>query len=240
MKEFDDEQFQLFENFQLFKHLQYPKKYTHKYAFKGKAYFTAILNLAFPSRKKANKPRNDDFVTVKITGDTKSHKKEDSDNEEPLIPSQPTDSILRQTNEETLETKSQQSQQSQSQQSQSQQSQSQQSHSQQSHSQQSHSQQSHTTEMNELTELTQLTETHLDVHKNNHNELNDLNELNEVSIPTDNLEEMSMDIESNGFYEIYEILDEKIKDNIIQNLQKLFNKKKMKINMDLMDIFDEE
>ena len=67
-----------------------------------------------------------------------------------------------------------------------------------------------------------------------------MNELNEVSIPTDNLEEMSMDIESNGFYEIYEILDEKIKDNIIQNLQKLFNKKKIKINMDLMDIFDEE
>jgi hypothetical protein len=65
-------------------------------------------------------------------------------------------------------------------------------------------------------------------------------ELNEVSIPTDDLEEMSMDIESNGFYEIYELLDEKIKDNIIQNLQKLFNKKKIKINMDLTDIFDEE
>ena len=65
-------------------------------------------------------------------------------------------------------------------------------------------------------------------------------ELNEVSIPTDNLEEMNMDIESNGFYEIYELLDEKIKDNIIQNLQKLFNKKKIKLNMDLTDIFDEE
>jgi endonuclease III-like uncharacterized protein len=65
-------------------------------------------------------------------------------------------------------------------------------------------------------------------------------ELNEVSIPTDDLEEMSMDIESNGFYEIYELLDEKIKDNIIQNLQKLFNKKKIKLNMDLTDIFDEE
>ena len=73
----------------------------------------------------------------------------------------------------------------------------------------------------------------------NNNQKNQ-DELDEVSIPTDNLEEMTMDIESNGFYEIYEILDEKIKDNIIQNLQKLFNKKKIKINMDLMDIFDEE
>jgi hypothetical protein len=54
------------------------------------------------------------------------------------------------------------------------------------------------------------------------------------------LEEMKMDIESNGFYEIYQLIDEKIKDNIIQNLQKLFNKKKIKLNMELMDIFDEE
>ena len=71
------------------------------------------------------------------------------------------------------------------------------------------------------------------------NELNE-NGLNEVTIPTDNLEEMSMDIESNGFYKIYEILDEKIKDNVIQNLQKIFNKKKIKLNVDLTDIFDEE
>jgi hypothetical protein len=95
----------------------------------------------------------------------------------------------------------------------------------------------------QLTELTsKSSEKRLEDIKINKNkdELNESNELNEVSIPTDNLEEMSMDIESNGFYEIYEILDEKIKDNIIQNLQKLFNKKKIKINMDLTDIFDEE
>ena len=70
-------------------------------------------------------------------------------------------------------------------------------------------------------------------------ELNEFG-LNEVTIPTDNLEEMSMDIESNGFYKIYELLDEKIKDNIIENLQKIFNKKKIKLNVDLTDIFDEE
>lgn len=62
----------------------------------------------------------------------------------------------------------------------------------------------------------------------------------EVSIPTDDLEEMNMDIESNGFYKIYDLLDEKIKDNIIKNLQKMFIKKKIKVNVDLMDIFDEE
>lgn len=65
-------------------------------------------------------------------------------------------------------------------------------------------------------------------------------DLAEVSISTDNLEEMSMDIESSGFYKIYELLDEKIKDNIIENLQKIFNKKKIKLNLELMDIFDEE
>ncbi len=71
------------------------------------------------------------------------------------------------------------------------------------------------------------------------NQLED-NDLNEVSLATNDLEEMKLDIESNGFYEIYQLIDEKIKDNIIQNLQKLFNKKKIKLNMELTDIFDEE
>uniref|UniRef100_A0A6C0EU47 Uncharacterized protein n=1 Tax=viral metagenome TaxID=1070528 RepID=A0A6C0EU47_9ZZZZ len=69
---------------------------------------------------------------------------------------------------------------------------------------------------------------------------NDLNELSEFSLSTDNLEEMSMDIESNGFYKIYELIDSKIKDNITQNLQKMFLKKKIKINIDISDIFDED
>lgn len=76
--------------------------------------------------------------------------------------------------------------------------------------------------------------------KTNENKMNEFNELNEVSIPTDNLEEMNMDIESNGFYEIYELLDEKIKDSIIQNLEKIFKQKKIKMNIDIMDIFDED
>jgi hypothetical protein len=80
---------------------------------------------------------------------------------------------------------------------------------------------------------------HESVYLENENK-NELNELNEVSIPTDNLEEMNMDIESNGFYEIYELLDEKIKDSIIQNLQKIFNNKKIKLNIDITDIFDED
>lgn len=82
------------------------------------------------------------------------------------------------------------------------------------------------------------TNTTISLEKQNE-ELNE-NGLNEVTIPTDNLEEMNMDIESNGFYKIYELLDEKIKDNVIQNLKKIFNKKKIKLNVDLTDIFDEE
>jgi len=68
----------------------------------------------------------------------------------------------------------------------------------------------------------------------------DSDELNEFSLSTDNLEEMSMDIESNGFYKIYEMIDSKIKDNIVQNLQKIFLKKKIKMNIDILDIFDDE
>jgi hypothetical protein len=36
------------------------------------------------------------------------------------------------------------------------------------------------------------------------------------------------------------LLDEKIKENIVQNLEKIFNKKKIKVNLELTDIFDEE
>jgi hypothetical protein len=72
------------------------------------------------------------------------------------------------------------------------------------------------------------------------NESNELSELNEVSIPTNDLEEMNMDIENNSFYKIYELLDEKIKNNVIQNIQKILNKKKIKLNVDLIDIFDDE
>jgi hypothetical protein len=78
-------------------------------------------------------------------------------------------------------------------------------------------------------------------HRNNENKSLEKDEdLNEVSLPMEDLEEMKMDIESNGFYEIYQLIDEKIKDNIIQNLQKIFNKKKIKLNMELTDIFDED
>ena len=103
-------------------------------------------------------------------------------------------------------------------------------------------------EVNEVNEVTELNIKNVNDNaiENNMSKLSlendELNEngLNEVNIPTDNLEEMSMDIESNGFYKIYELLDEKIKDNLIQNLQKIFNKKKIKLNVDLTDIFDEE
>jgi len=80
----------------------------------------------------------------------------------------------------------------------------------------------------------------LSLENNDKNDKINLNDLSEVTIPTDDLEEMSVDIESTGFYKIYEILDEKIKENLIQNLQKIFNKKKIKLNVDLTDIFDEE
>ena len=160
---------------------------------------------------------------------------EDSDTEEPnILPQIPTDAILRQMNEPSNEESHKTPDQPNDTQNQPKDTQ----------NQPKDTQNQPKDTQNQLqttqSDSNQLTETHLEVQKNNQDELNELNELNEVSIPTDNLEEMSMDIESNGFYEIYEILDEKIKDNIIQNLQKLFNKKKIKINMDLMDIFDEE
>ena len=66
------------------------------------------------------------------------------------------------------------------------------------------------------------------------------NEFTEVSIPTENLEEAKINIDENSFYKIYEIINNKIKENMAEHLRNIFIQKKIKNEVDLTELVDDE
>jgi hypothetical protein len=64
--------------------------------------------------------------------------------------------------------------------------------------------------------------------------------LNEYNIPTDNLENMDMTISTNEFYKVYEIINNRIKDDTIKHLRDIFIKKKIRNDIDLNEMFEDE
>lgn len=66
-------------------------------------------------------------------------------------------------------------------------------------------------------------------------------ELDEVNIDVEHLEEMEMNLEDSGVYKAYEIVNSKIKENIVEHLRTIFLQKKIKINnLDLSEMVDDE
>jgi hypothetical protein len=66
------------------------------------------------------------------------------------------------------------------------------------------------------------------------------NEVTEVNIPTKNLEEATINIDENGFYKIYEMINNKIKENMAEHLRNIFIQKKIKNEIDLTELVDDE
>ena len=64
--------------------------------------------------------------------------------------------------------------------------------------------------------------------------------LNEYDIPTDNLENINMSISTNEFYKVYEIINNRIKDDTIKHLRDIFIKKKIRNDIDLNEMFEDE
>jgi hypothetical protein len=64
--------------------------------------------------------------------------------------------------------------------------------------------------------------------------------LNEYTIETDDLENINMSIDTNEFYKVYEIINNKIKDDTIKHLRDIFIKKKIKPDIDLNEMFEDE
>jgi hypothetical protein len=65
-------------------------------------------------------------------------------------------------------------------------------------------------------------------------------ELNEYNMNLDNLEETDLQLEELGIYEAYEIINTKIKENMIQNIRNILISKKIKTKLDLSEMVDDE
>jgi hypothetical protein len=66
------------------------------------------------------------------------------------------------------------------------------------------------------------------------------NELNEYEMNTDNLEETDLQLEELGIYEVYETINTKIKENMIENIRNILMSKKIKTKLDLAEMVEDE
>jgi histidinol dehydrogenase len=71
------------------------------------------------------------------------------------------------------------------------------------------------------------------------NEVND-EDLDEYNMDVDNLEETNLQLEELGIYEVYELINTKIKENIIQNIRNILINKKIKTKLDLAEMINDE
>lgn len=65
-------------------------------------------------------------------------------------------------------------------------------------------------------------------------------ELDEYEMNIDNLEETNLELEELGIYEVYEMINTKIKENMIQNIRNILISKKIKTKLDLAEMVDDE
>jgi hypothetical protein len=75
----------------------------------------------------------------------------------------------------------------------------------------------------------------------NNLEVNNLeNTISEINLETNDLEQSNLNINNKEFYNAYELINNKIKDDIINNLRNIFINKKIKNNIDLYEMIEDE
>lgn len=74
---------------------------------------------------------------------------------------------------------------------------------------------------------------------NNETKHDDLG-LNEYTITTDNLENTNINIDNNEFFKVYNIINTRIKDDTIKHLRDIFIQKKIRNDIDLNEMIDDE
>ena len=67
-----------------------------------------------------------------------------------------------------------------------------------------------------------------------------IDDLNEYNIPTDNLENLNINIDTNEFYKVYEIVNNRIKEDTIKHLRDIFIQQKIRNDIDLNEMIDDE
>ncbi len=65
-------------------------------------------------------------------------------------------------------------------------------------------------------------------------------EISEVDIDAENLDEMDLEIEETGIYKVYDFINEKIKENMIEHIRKVFINKKIKTKLDFYEMVNDE
>ena len=66
------------------------------------------------------------------------------------------------------------------------------------------------------------------------------NEFDEFELDTNNLETSKLNLDTNSFYKVYEIVNNKIKENLVEHLRNIFIQKKIKNDIDLTEMIDDE
>ena len=67
-----------------------------------------------------------------------------------------------------------------------------------------------------------------------------LENIEELNLQRDNLESSNINIDNKEFYRVYELINNKIKEDIINNLRSIFINKKIKNNIDLFELVEDE
>lgn len=65
-------------------------------------------------------------------------------------------------------------------------------------------------------------------------------ELSEFNIESENLDELDLEIEESGIYKVYDFVNEKIKENMIEHIRKVFINKKIKTKLDFYEMVNDE
>jgi hypothetical protein len=92
-------------------------------------------------------------------------------------------------------------------------------------------------EPSEIKPVLETVEPHLEIQKV---ENAILDEMDEINIKTDNLEDSKINLDENNFLKIYEMINSKVKDNIVEHLRNIFIEKKIKKEVDLTEMVDDE
>jgi len=83
-------------------------------------------------------------------------------------------------------------------------------------------------------------ESNLEIIQKVENVVLETNELDEVKLKTENLEDSKINLEENNFLKMYEMINTKVKDNIVEHLRNIFIEKKIKKEVDLTEMVDDE
>jgi hypothetical protein len=73
-----------------------------------------------------------------------------------------------------------------------------------------------------------------------HKNLEENNEISEFNIPTDNLENLELNINKESFFKIYELINDKIKNGMVNHLRSIFIEKKIKNDINLNEMVNDD